>query len=117
MNNLQALYSLNDAERFPSFNDDGKRPSTLFYADFKVAEAFGFKSVRDTMERCGDLKMRDPAEVTELYFVLNHLIWNAHECGNSELQSYYQAAYDRISAEIVPTWSEADRTRFYAIID
>ena len=117
MSNLQSLYAINDAERFPSFGDDGKRPSTLFYADFKVAEAFGFESVCETMERCGDLKTRNPAGVTELYVVLNHLIWEANERGNTELQNYYQAAYDRIDAEIVPAWSDADRTRFYEITD
>lgn len=114
---LQALYSLNDAQRFPSFADDGKRPSTLFYADFKVAEAFGLNAIKETMERCGNLATRAPAEVTELYIVLNHLIWDAYERGNTELRSVYQIVYDRIDGEIVPAWSDADRSRFYQITD
>lgn len=42
MNPMQ-LYAINDAQRFPSFSGEPSeedRPSTLFYADFKVAEPF-----------------------------------------------------------------------------
>lgn len=100
-NSLRRLYALTDAERFPAAHqlDEGQeRPATLFYADFKVAEAFGAKAVRDTMRNCGDLRKRDWKEVVELIAVLNNLGREAHLRGDKPLADYYFRHYQFVDA-------------------
>lgn len=60
-----------DRDRFPSFRDDGKRPSTLFYMDIEIAQRFGLRATWETLRRYGDLKTRNPYEVTELYIIIS----------------------------------------------
>lgn len=124
---MLSLYSLSDRERFPAFNYEENRPSTLFYADLKVAQAFGIRSVWDTLKRCGDLKKRDPYEVTELYVALNHLMWEiASAFGNQppspnykvyKIYRAYEKTYNLIYETIVPTWTEEQKAHFYKVID
>lgn len=121
------LYSKSDRERFPSFHQVENRPSTLFYADLKVAMAFGIRAVWDTLKNCGDLTKRDPKEVTELYVVLNHLMWEiAGHFGNAvppptyKIHKVYKAfekAFNKIGTEIAPTWSDEDREHFFLVTD
>lgn len=121
------LYALSDRERFPAFHYDGNRPSTLFYADLKVAQAFGIRAVWDTLKRCGDLTERNPYEVTELYVVLNHLMCEiAAAFGNQppspdykihKIYKAYEKKYNLIYEEIVPTWTDEQREHFYKVID
>ena len=130
MKTLMGLYIPNDKQRFPAFYPEceEKRPSTLFYADFKVAERFGMRAVFETMGRCGmggidKDKWREglnerytPAQITELYVVLNHLIWEAYEKGLSRLQEYYQLRYDFIR-ELSSDWTEEEREHFFKVTD
>lgn len=92
-------YELSDAERFPAAHETSEgRPETLFWADFKVAEAFGMRAVRDTFANCGDLNTRDWKETVELVAVLNHLGWEAHQAGHLRLSDYYFAKYRTVDA-------------------
>lgn len=127
MANPFAIYGLNDAQRFPC-SHVVDRPSTLFYADFKVAERFGIAAVWDTFRRCGDLKERDTKEVTELYVVLNHLEWEAHD-KNEELKANGKYSpclikaepfYSRKQGEIrrlVDGWSDENKVHFFKVTD
>lgn len=124
---LNQLYALSDRERFPAYYYDENRPSTVFYADLKVAMAFGIRAVWDTLKRCGDFTKRDPYEVTELYVVLNHLLWEiAAAFGNKpptqeykiyKVYTAFEKKYNTISDEIVPTWTDEQREHFYRVID
>ena len=124
---MSNLYALSDRERFPAFHYSENRPSTLFYADLKVAMAFGIRAVWDTLKRCGDLAERDPYEVTELYVVLNHLMLEvAAKFGNQPPPPNYKAhkmfkAFEKkfylIRDEIVPAWSEEQQAHFFRVID
>lgn len=121
MQTLQQLYAINDAQRFPSFGPtDAPRASTLFYADFKVAEAFGTRALRDTYRNCGDLRTRDPKEVTELAVVANHLMWEAHDHGNDTLLKFYREIWDECNAAAYgddSTWTKAYRRHFFQVTD
>lgn len=122
---LNQLYALSD--RFPAYYYDENRPSTVFYADLKVAMAFGIRAVWDTLKRCGDLTKRDPYEVTELYVVLNHLLWEiAAAFGNEpptpeykvhKIYTAFEKKYNAIKDEIVPTWTDEQREHFFRVID
>ena len=129
--NAVNLYALSDMERFPAFYEEAaaKRPSTLFYADFKTAERCGgFIGVIETMQRCGisgldkdewrkGLEARyTHYQITELIVVLNHLIWEAYEAGNEVLQRYYQRRYEFIKS-LVPTWSEEEQKHYFYTTD
>ena len=128
---IQKLYALSDRERFPSCANveyETKRPSTIFFPDFVVAEAYGLSAVEDTMERCGDLTKRGHKEVTELYMALNHLMIRLYqrvgekeitegETGLAKIYWLYDRVFNRIRDEIVPAWSDEDREYFWAITD
>ena len=128
---IQKLYALSDRERFPSCASgeyETKRPSSLYFADFKVAEAYGLSAVEDTMKRCGDLTKLDPKMATELYMVVNHLMISIYqrvgekeivkgETGPAKIYRLYDRVFNRIRDEIVPAWSDEDREYFWAITD
>lgn len=114
MNPMQ-LYAINDAQRFPSFSgepSEADRPSTLFYADFKVAEAYGIKAVKDTFKNCGDLIKRDWKEVAELSVVLNHLLWEAYYAGMEELAKLYDKLWKEVHGYCL-TWEDEERATYY----
>lgn len=113
--NLAQLYALNDKQRFPAYNgtpSEDERPSTLFWADFKVAEAFGLEAVRETFVNCGDLNRRDWKEVAELSVVLNHLLWDAHQNSNESLARTYDRLW-RIVHNICSAWTDEERVSYY----
>ncbi len=116
-----------DRDRFPSFNDDGKRPSTLFYFDIEiVAQRFGLRATWETLRRCGDLAKRDPYEVTELYIALNYLMNELVARIGGELPppksragkiyKAYEKMYRQID-DLAPNWPEDARSHFYRITD
>ena len=114
MNPMQ-FYALNDAQRFPSFSgepSEADRPSTLFYADFKVAEAYGIKAVKDTFKNCGDLTKRDWKEVAELSVVLNHLLWEAYYAKNEPLAKLYDKLWREVDG-LCHSWTDEDRATYY----
>ena len=81
-NSFARFYTLTDKERFPSFDPDaqGKREETIFYGDFKTAEAFvknGSEpdALEDTWNRAWQEWRNNAAYVTELCVVMNHLCW------------------------------------------
>ena len=123
---MNRLYALSDRERFPAFYYSENRPSTLFYADLKVAMACGIRAVWETLKRCGDLTTRDPYEVTELYVVLNHLMLEiAAKFGNQPPPIYkahkmfkaFAKIFNRIRDEIVTGWTEEQQAHFFRVID
>lgn len=124
---LNIPQAIPDRDRFPSFNDDGKRPSTLFYMDLEIAQRFGLRATLETLRDCGDLTKRDPYEVTELYMALSYLmngIAARHENTIPPAKSYmgkmysaYEKVYRRIDDEIVPQWTDEAQTHFYRITD
>lgn len=114
MNPMQ-FYAFNDAQRFPSFGDtpsEADRPSTLFYADFKVAEAHGIKAVKDTFKNCGDLTNRDWKEVAELSVVLNHLLWEAYYAHNEPLAKLYDKLWREVDG-LCHSWTDEERATYY----
>lgn len=114
MNPMQ-LYAINDAQRFPSFSGEPSeedRPSTLFYADFKVAEPFGEKAVKDTFKNCGDLTKRDWKEVAELSVVLNHLLWEAFYAKNEPLAKLYDKLWREVNG-LCHSWTDEERVSYY----
>lgn len=114
---LQRLYAHSDAERFPAYYDTAKeRPSSLYYADFKVAEAFGMDAVKDTLKNCGELEKLDPLMATELAVVANHLCWEHFEAKRTELSRFYCDIWERIR-EISRTWTEDMQTHFFECTD
>lgn len=124
---MNRLYALSDRERFPAFHYSDNRPSTLFYADLKVAMAFGIRAVWDTLKNCGDLTRRNPYEVTELYVVLNHLMCEiaAKFEGKMPPPTYkvhkmfkaFAKMFNRIRDEIVTGWTEEQQAHFFRVID
>lgn len=111
--NPMMLYALNDAQRFPSFGmPEDKRPSTLFYADFKVAEARGEEAIKDTYKNCGDLTKRDWKEVAELSLVLNHLLWEAYHAGKEELSKLYDKLWKEVHGFCL-TWEDEELATYY----
>lgn len=127
MKSIFTNYATSDKDRFPSFAQEceAARPSTCFYADLKVAEAFGVSAVKDTLVRCGDLHKRNPYEVTELYLVLNNLMWElADGCYAPDLKSrrgklyaLYQQWYNTIDDIAGSEWPEAAQLHFYSVTD
>ena len=114
MNPMQ-LYALNDAQRFPSFSgtpSEADRPSTLFYADFKVAELYGIEAVKNTFKNCGDLTKRDWKEVSELSVVLNHLLWEAYHAGKEELAKLYDKLWREVDG-LCHSWTDEERVSYY----
>lgn len=112
---LAQLYALSDKQRFPAFGgtpSEADRPSTLFWADFKVAEAFGEKAIRETFQNCGDLNRRDWKEVAELAVVLNHLLWDAHNAHNEPLARLYDGYWRAVNG-ICSSWMDEERTSYY----
>lgn len=113
--NIAQLYALSDKQRFPAFGgtpSEADRPSTLFWADFKVAEAFGEKAIRETFQNCGDLNRRDWKEVAELAVVLNHLLWDAHNAHNELLASLYDGYWHTVNG-ICSSWTDKERVSYY----
>lgn len=114
--NIAQLYALNDAQRFPCYAGnpvrEQDRPSTLFYADFKVADAFGLDAVRETFQNCGDLNRRDWKEVAELAVVLNHLLWDAYNAHNEPLARLYDGYWHTVNG-ICSSWTDEERAEYY----
>ena len=108
------LYAKADKERFPSFHEV-ERPSTLFYADIKTAEPYGINAVKETLEAC-HLEWRDPRDLTELYTVLNALIWEAYESKQEALYNLYSAYYNKIY-DMSEGWSEEEQEHFFLVTD
>jgi hypothetical protein len=94
---------------------DRERESTLYYADFKTAEAFGIAAVRDTLRNCGPLEQLPPLYATELAVAANHLLWESYET-NPKLATIYRAIWERIS-DLARTWSKADALHFFQVTD
>ena len=121
---LGGLYAHTDAERFPSSQlaEGLERASTLFWADFSVADAYGIKAIQDTFDRCC-FENRGYKAITELVIVLNHKIWEWYgRCENAatdsakkfcaKVRDLYQKYYEKVSA-----WAEehltGDEASFY----
>ena len=122
--NMFELYAVSDAERFPCAYPEGEqgRPSTLYWADFSVAEKFGVKALKDTWAKVGDIKELDPAVLTELIVVLNHKLWQCHDLGQMETEKYklYEKWYNKAMDHAVSTnngWTDAQREHFFYVTD
>ena len=57
----------------------GYHPTTTFYEDFSIADAFGEKAVRDTYKRAMESWKTDYKYLTELVMALNWKIWAHYE--------------------------------------
>ena len=116
---LQALYALSDAERFPASQpaEGLKRPSTLFYADFKVAVPFGMDAVRDTWNRC-QFKNRNYKVLTELAGVLNHLGWEYYNNPKyKDLSDFFFNRYEEVYAWAGENLKDEEARHFFAVLD
>lgn len=117
-----SLYGLNDAQRFPCAYPEGEegRPSTLFWADFSVADAFGVSSVEDTYRRIGNIKKLQPEVLVELIVVLNHKLWQHYESGNDDLYKCYDKWYN-ICNDYARSdengWTQAQRDHYFYVTD
>lgn len=76
MDALRTLYALTDAERFPASQlaEGLERASSLYWADFSVADAFGVDAVKDTFANA-HYKTIGHKMLTELALVCNHKAW------------------------------------------
>lgn len=92
--NPMIYYAQNSKEQFPSYDEatQEKRVGTTFYADFKVAEAFGKSAVNDTWRRAWNGWKDDCKYCVELCVVTNHLCWE-HHGGNEDLSKWYADKY------------------------
>ena len=126
---LGALYSLTDAKRFPGAQlaEGLERESTLFWADFSVADRFGLSAINDTFKRCY-YKTRGYKVVTEFAVVLNNKIWQWHDLAEreeNEVKRAYcekvQDLYNRFFQEVVgfvdSSFSEKEAEFYYRITD
>ena len=119
-----ALYARNDAQRFPCAYPEGEvgRPSTLFWADFSVAEAFGLSAVKDTYRRIGNIKELPPEVLVELIVVLNHKLWQLHDTGAqfTPLYECYEKWYNICNKHAQSTnngWTRAQRDHYFYVTD
>ena len=85
-----------DKEIFPAFHEDAQewRESTTFYGDFKIAEAFGEKAVKDTFSRAFSNWKNDAKYIVELCAVANHLCWE-HYGKRISLSKVYDEFYHK----------------------
>lgn len=126
---LGALYALSDAERFPASQlaEGLERESTLFWADFSVADRFGIKAIRETFANA-HFETRGYKVVTELAVVLNHKIWEWYEKAenaNDErkrkvcefVQALYNGYYDQVCAWVNDNLKGDEATFFWRVMD
>lgn len=129
---LHNLYAINDAERFPASQlaDGLERESTLFWADFCVAERFGIGEIRQSLINC-NFKSRSYRVLTELAVVLNHKIWEWHEKteraaadGKPFLAQYckfvggmYNDYYEKVLAWVNDNLKDEDASFFWRVMD
>ena len=94
-----STYMKSDKERFQCAHPEveSERPSSIFYADFSVAEHYGTNGISDTYRRAFDSWKNNVKMFTELVAVLNHKLWFWYEAGVEE----YAKLYDKL-------WKEAD---------
>lgn len=110
-------YAHNDKEHFPCMNgaDDNERPSSLFYADFSVADCWGASAVIDTYNRAQEWK-NDVKMFTELVIVLNHKIWEYYQ-NNDKLARLYDRLWREASEYACENFKGDDAKYYYTITD
>lgn len=123
------LYALSDAERFPASQlaEGLERESTLFWADFSVADCFGISAIEDTFKRCY-FKTSGYKVVTELAVVLNHKIWQWYGRAEEEtdegkkkycekVQDLYNGYYEQVCAWVDANLKGDEATFFWRVMD
>ena len=95
-----AMYGTTDKKKFRCAYAEWeeKRPNTLFYADFSVADVYGEKSIQESYNNCFNSWKNNVRYFTEFVATLNHKLWYWHEAGIEE----YTTLYDKL-------WKEADQ--------
>lgn len=101
-----------DKDLFQCFHDDAQdqRESTTFYNDFKIAERFGLKAVKDTYKRAYKSWKNSIKYLVELAAVSNHLGWEHHNNKDSELSEFYFECFNTINDEVYACDDEGNNT-------
>lgn len=78
---------------------EGYKMNYTWFMDFKIANAFGENSVKDTYNRAFKEWKDNAVAMKELTFCLNIMSWEFHYSGNENMMklyaNLYQECYDK----------------------
>jgi len=96
-------------------NNIGYKTITTYWQDLCIAERFGHKAIRDTVDRAikfdGDYK-----SLVELCMVLNHKIWFTYE-KDLELGKLYDELWNKMRSYLTSTLKGEQLKYYYETTD
>ena len=93
----------------------GYKPTTTYFMDFSIAEAFGKAAIRDTFNRA--MLNKEYKMMTELCMVLNHKLWIHYEKGRQDLAELYDELWRKCDDWCVHNLKGEQLKYFYATTD
>ena len=89
---------------------------STFFADFSIAERFGFSAIKDTYKRAFNEWKTDYKMLTELVMVLNHKIWFNYE-SNEPLARIYNELWEEADQWASDNLKGDELDYFYRVLD
>ena len=88
-----------------------------FMQDFKIADVFGIKAIKDTYKRAFE-EWKDNADYFGSFVLtLNHLLWYHYEQGNMEYARLYDSLWKKADNFVYEHFKGDDLQKIIAFLD
>lgn len=88
-----------------------------FMQDFRIADRFGVRAIKDTFKRAHD-EWKDNADYyASFVMTLNHLLWYHYEHGNEEYARIYDALWKKADAFVSKHFKGEELNKIIAFLD
>lgn len=94
-----------------------KRPNTVFYADFSIADFYGTQAIVDTYNRSYECYNKNVKMFTELIMVLNHKLFAWQSYLINEYVDLYANLYNNAYEYAIKSFKGEDLTYLDYVLD
>lgn len=96
---------------------EGYKMEYTWFMDFKIADAFGEKAIKDTYKRSFDNWKDNVTAMKELCFCLNIKCWDFYHLGNSKLSELYADLYHECYEKCLDHFKGDELHEFWEFLD
>lgn len=90
---------------------------TTFWSDYKIANAFGEKAVKDTYKRSFESWKDNVLYMKEMTFVLNIMCWEFYHSGNSKMSELYADLYHECYQKCLDNFKGEEQHEYWEFLD
>ena len=86
----------------------GYKPITTYWSDFRIADIWGIKAIKDTYKKAKKEHSNDIKVLTEIAMIMNHSIWFWHSNKKMDYAKVYDELWRDIDSYILEKFSGDD---------